>query len=193
MQDEQWNARHERFPEHTPMNKEYYLLRSLFEERFPSAAALNTVPKGLSIACSTPEAVSWDPSWANIHDISGRAVAVHDASEGYTVDAETTRAPQASTESSVAALNGKGAAAKGAVSGAVVTMLEATVGTTVNGARDHANGASKVPSRTVTPGALPQRRQLRTMHVERPRVGVRARSHAMSAGTRNGRIGLRML
>jgi asparagine synthase (glutamine-hydrolysing) len=78
-----WESRHERFPEHTPVNKEYYLLRSLFEERFPGACALNTVPKGLSIACSTPEAVSWDPSWANIHDISGRAVSFHDASDGY--------------------------------------------------------------------------------------------------------------
>lgn len=83
VQDAEWEARFERFPEHTPINKEYYLLRSIFEERFPSQAALNTVPKGLSIACSTPEAVSWDPEWANIHDISGRAVSFHDASTDY--------------------------------------------------------------------------------------------------------------
>lgn len=83
VQDEQWQNRFERFPEHTPVNKEYYLLRSIFEERFPSQAALNTVPKGLSIACSTPEAVAWDPDWANIHDISGRAVAFHDAAANY--------------------------------------------------------------------------------------------------------------
>lgn len=83
VQDAQWDARFERFPEHTPVNKEYYLLRSIFEERFPSQAALNTVPKGLSIACSTPEAVSWDPEWANVHDISGRAVSFHDSSTEY--------------------------------------------------------------------------------------------------------------
>ena len=40
--------------------------------------------QGLSIACSTPEAVSWDPSWANSHEISGRAMKnVHDAAEGF--------------------------------------------------------------------------------------------------------------
>ena len=39
--------------------------------------------QGLSIACSTPEAVSWDPSWANSHEISGRAMNVHDAAEGF--------------------------------------------------------------------------------------------------------------
>lgn len=83
VQDEQWDNRFERFPEHTPVNKEYYLLRSIFEERFPSEAALNTVPKGLSIACSTPEAVAWDPEWANVHDISGRAVSFHEAAAGY--------------------------------------------------------------------------------------------------------------
>jgi asparagine synthase (glutamine-hydrolysing) len=78
-----WAAREERFPEHTPMNKEYYLLRSIFEEYYPKPSALETVPKGVSIACSTPEAVSWDPTWANVHDISGRAVSFHDAADGY--------------------------------------------------------------------------------------------------------------
>ncbi len=35
--------------------------------------------QGLSIACSTPEAIAWDESWANTHEISGRAMkAVHD-------------------------------------------------------------------------------------------------------------------
>jgi hypothetical protein len=40
--------------------------------------------QGLSIACSTPEAVCWDPSWANTHEISGRAMKnVHDSAEGF--------------------------------------------------------------------------------------------------------------
>lgn len=38
--------------------------------------------QGLSIACSTPHAISWDDSWADSHEISGRAmVNVHDARE----------------------------------------------------------------------------------------------------------------
>jgi len=35
------------------------------------------VPKGLSIACSTPEAIEWNPEWRNTHEISGRAIADH--------------------------------------------------------------------------------------------------------------------
>jgi asparagine synthase (glutamine-hydrolysing) len=81
---EEWGARAARFPVATPVNKEYYLLRSLFEASFPSPCALATVPQGLSIACSTPEAVSWDPSWAGAHEISGRAMAgVHEAADGF--------------------------------------------------------------------------------------------------------------
>lgn len=82
--DDMWAARSDRFPEETPSTKEYYLLRSIFEEHFPSQSASDTVPKGLSIACSTPEAVCWDPSWANTHEISGRAMKnVHDSAEGF--------------------------------------------------------------------------------------------------------------
>ena len=41
-------------------------------------------PQGLSIACSTPEALAWDPDWADTHEISGRAMrAVHEAGEGF--------------------------------------------------------------------------------------------------------------
>lgn len=40
-----WDSRESRFPDHTPTNKEYYLLRSIFEEHFPSKSALDTVPK----------------------------------------------------------------------------------------------------------------------------------------------------
>lgn len=40
-----WEARAVRFPEHTPNTREYFLLRSIFEEHFPSPSALATVPK----------------------------------------------------------------------------------------------------------------------------------------------------
>ncbi len=43
--DDMWAGRSERFPEETPSTKEYYLLRSIFEEHFPSQSALDTVPK----------------------------------------------------------------------------------------------------------------------------------------------------
>lgn len=43
--DEMWAGRSDRFPEETPSTKEYYLLRSIFEEHFPSQSALDTVPK----------------------------------------------------------------------------------------------------------------------------------------------------
>ena len=40
--------------------------------------------QGLSIACSTPEAIAWDESWADTHDISGRAMkAVHESGGDY--------------------------------------------------------------------------------------------------------------
>jgi len=81
--EEMWANRAQRFPKNVPRNKEYYLLRSIFEEHFPSEAAVDTVPSGLSVACSTPEAVSWDPSWKGLHEISGRAVQVHEAANGY--------------------------------------------------------------------------------------------------------------
>ena len=42
--DEMWAARASRFPEHTPSTREYYLLRSIFEEHYPSRQALLTVP-----------------------------------------------------------------------------------------------------------------------------------------------------
>ena len=43
--EEMWAGRSKRFPEETPSTKEYYLLRSIFEEHFPSKSALDTVPK----------------------------------------------------------------------------------------------------------------------------------------------------
>ncbi len=63
-----------RFPVHTPDTKEGYLYRTLFEEHFPHEACARTVPGGKSVACSTPEALAWDASFAAAADPSGRAV-----------------------------------------------------------------------------------------------------------------------
>ncbi|MFT5813082.1 MAG: asparagine synthase (glutamine-hydrolyzing), partial [Psychroserpens sp.] len=44
-------------------------------------SAAECVPGGKSVACSTPEALAWDESFANMADPSGRAVqSVHNDS-----------------------------------------------------------------------------------------------------------------
>ena len=67
------NAKH-RFPVNTPMNKEEYFYRSIFEECFPSQTAAQCVPSIPSVACSTAEALEWDAAFKNMNDPSGRAV-----------------------------------------------------------------------------------------------------------------------
>jgi asparagine synthase (glutamine-hydrolysing) len=64
-----------RFPHNTPDTKEAYHYRSIFEGFFPIPSAATTVMGGKSIACSTPEALAWDASFADAADPSGRAVA----------------------------------------------------------------------------------------------------------------------
>jgi len=63
-----------RFPVNTPMTKEGYYYRIIFEKAFPGDQAAKTVPGGKSVACSTPEALAWDNSLNNVIDPSGRAV-----------------------------------------------------------------------------------------------------------------------
>lgn len=63
-----------RFPVNTPDTKEGYFYRTIFEEHFPSESAARCVPGGKSVACSTPEALAWDASFAERADPSGRAV-----------------------------------------------------------------------------------------------------------------------
>eukprot|EP00123_Amoebidium_parasiticum_P000873 comp11789_c0_seq1/m.6393 comp11789_c0_seq1/g.6393 ORF comp11789_c0_seq1/g.6393 comp11789_c0_seq1/m.6393 type:complete len:575 (-) comp11789_c0_seq1:501-2225(-) len=76
------NAKH-RFPDNTPTTKEGYLYRSIFETHFPERCAIETVPGGPSVACSTPVAIAWDEAFAKMADPSGRAVNVHvDAYKG---------------------------------------------------------------------------------------------------------------
>lgn len=70
-----------RFPINTPKTKEEYWYRSMFHRHFPSDAAASTVPSVKSVACSTPEALAWDASFAQLNDPSGRAVKdVHQSS-----------------------------------------------------------------------------------------------------------------
>ena len=78
--DEQMKHAAERFPINPPMNKEEYYYRSIFSELFPSNSAALSVPSVPSVACSSAEALAWDPSFKNMNDPSGRAVkGVHEA------------------------------------------------------------------------------------------------------------------
>ncbi len=77
--DEQLEHAAERFPINTPLNKEEYYYRSIFEEHFPSESAARSVPSVPSVACSTAEALAWDMAFRHLNDPSGRAVAdVHE-------------------------------------------------------------------------------------------------------------------
>lgn len=71
----------ERFPTNAPATKEAYWYREVFERHFPHPDAARTVPEGKSIACSTPTALAWEKSFAQLADPSGRAVrGVHEQS-----------------------------------------------------------------------------------------------------------------
>ena len=62
------------FPFQTPISKEEYFYRSIFEEHFPSETAAKTVPSVPSVACSSPVALDWDKSFKNMNDPSGRSI-----------------------------------------------------------------------------------------------------------------------
>jgi asparagine synthase (glutamine-hydrolysing) len=75
--DQQLETAHFRFPYNTPVSKEAYLYRTIFEELFPVPSAAECVPGGPSVACSSAKAIEWDESFKNMDDPSGRAVGVH--------------------------------------------------------------------------------------------------------------------
>jgi asparagine synthase (glutamine-hydrolysing) len=71
---------HERFAHNAPATKEAYFYRAIFHEHFPLDACAHCVPGGASVACSTAEALAWNPALAAVVDPSGRAVrGVHQA------------------------------------------------------------------------------------------------------------------
>ena len=75
--DEMMSKVSSRFSVHTPMNKEEYYYRTIFETHFPSNAAALTVPSVPSVACSSPTALKWDKSFQGMNDPSGRAIKSH--------------------------------------------------------------------------------------------------------------------
>ncbi len=72
--DQMFEAAAYRFPLNTPLTKEAYYYRSVFEEHFPGEAAAKCVPYEKSVACSTPIALEWDAKFKEMADPSGRAV-----------------------------------------------------------------------------------------------------------------------
>jgi len=72
--DYEFQNANKRFPFQTPMSKEEYYYRSIFEDHFPSETAAQTVPSVPSVACSSPIALKWDKSFQKLNDPSGRAV-----------------------------------------------------------------------------------------------------------------------
>lgn len=77
--DRKFAERETRFPVNTPVTKEAYLYREIFEDIFKLPSAVKTVPYGKSVACSTETAIAWDEKFKNMADPSGRAVTdIHD-------------------------------------------------------------------------------------------------------------------
>ena len=62
------------FPFQTPMSKEEYYYRSIFEKHYPSETSATTVPSVPSVACSTPIALEWDKAFKDLNDPSGRSI-----------------------------------------------------------------------------------------------------------------------
>ena len=77
----EWEQRDCRFPIATPRTPEQYWMRELFDNHFVvnrpgGSSAASLLPDGRSLACSTPEALNWDPNWQSLSgDISGRTMA----------------------------------------------------------------------------------------------------------------------
>lgn len=116
--DEDFAGRSERFPLETPNTKEEYMLMDLFVKYFPEKCGLEQIPTGKSIACSTPEAVAWHPEWeASAGDISGRAVDVHDASGGFSMEADHGAAVNGAAEKAVSDAARGGVAARARAAG----------------------------------------------------------------------------
>jgi asparagine synthase (glutamine-hydrolysing) len=78
-----------RFPHNTPVTKEGYRYRMIFEEYFPGEAAEHTVPGGKSIACSTERAMAWDETFSQRADPSGRSAGVHASAYDELFEADT--------------------------------------------------------------------------------------------------------
>ena len=76
--DDLYNNSSVKFPINTPLNKEEYYYRKIFESFFPSDSAAKSVPSIPSVACSSEIALKWDASFSGKNDPSGRSVINHE-------------------------------------------------------------------------------------------------------------------
>jgi asparagine synthase (glutamine-hydrolysing) len=75
--DQEFENRDKQFPINTPISKEHYLYRKIFEEHFPHKACIETVDHNIkSIACSTERALKWMnlSTDSTLNDASGRSL-----------------------------------------------------------------------------------------------------------------------
>ena len=76
--DDLYNNSSVKFPINTPLNKEEYYYRKIFDSFFPSDSAAKSVPSIPSVACSSEIALKWDASFSCKNDPSGRSVNNHE-------------------------------------------------------------------------------------------------------------------
>ncbi|BAO00734.1 AsnB protein [Candidatus Pantoea carbekii] len=74
---EQLDNAYRHYPYNLPKTKEAYLYRQIFEEFFPLPSALECIPGGPSVACSSTKAIDWDESFKIKDDPSGRVLNIH--------------------------------------------------------------------------------------------------------------------
>jgi len=75
--DKEFKNRKKKFPLNTPISKEHYLYRKIFEEFYPHKACIQTVEhNSKSIACSTQRGLKWMNLKENskLNDASGKSI-----------------------------------------------------------------------------------------------------------------------
>ncbi|KAF8683799.1 hypothetical protein HU200_044733 [Digitaria exilis] len=120
--DEMMSNAAQLYPYNTPVNKEAYYYRMIFERLFPQDSARETVPWGPSIACSTPAAIEWVEQWKASNDPSGRFISSHDAAADASTTDTSGKQHANGKEVAVAANGGHVPAPNGAVNGTDVAV-----------------------------------------------------------------------
>jgi asparagine synthase (glutamine-hydrolysing) len=75
--DEDFKNREKKYPINTPVSKEHYLYRKIFEEFYPHKSCIETVDRNAkSISCSTARGLKWMnlSENSNLNDPSGRSL-----------------------------------------------------------------------------------------------------------------------
>ena len=85
----------------TPKTHEMLMYRDIFNELFPHPSSIDTVPEnGVTIACSTPEALKWCDEFQKTPDDSGRSIVVTSGSSSSTSPISSTSSTSSTSSSS---------------------------------------------------------------------------------------------